>query len=488
MQIARPILFILISIIAVSGFVYAQGNGVVDLNNLPDYAGQTIPGYVGKDNTPFDNPITDVGATLGRVMFYDKRLSINNTVACASCHQQQYAFSDPANVSTGVNGTTGRHSMRLINSRFSDETKFFWDERANSLEEQTTMPIQDHAEMGFSGTQGDPTLDSLISKMSQLEYYRVLFAAVYGDSMITEDRMQRAIAQFIRSIQSFDSRYDAGRSQVQNEGAPFPNFSNQENQGKMLFLMPPQFDPNGTRVGGGVGCAGCHNPPEFDINPNSGNNGVVVSIGGGTDFTNTRAPSLRDVVDANGTPNGAFMHDAGFPTLLSVVNHYNNIQPAPGIDPRLTPGGNGQNLNLTQNEKNNLIAFMETLTGTDVYTNAIWSTPFDANGDITVIPMGTTGIDSEADVTAERFELFQNYPNPFNPSTRIAYRLDRAGYVNLVVYDLLGKQIAVLQNGIKAPGKYEHTFGSRDLPGGIYLYRLSVDNEHVNTRKMLLVK
>lgn len=488
MQQMRPVLIILVFILASVGFVIAQGNGVVDLNNLPDYSGQAVPGYIGKDNTPFDNPITDEGATLGRVLFYDKRLSVNNTVACASCHQQEYAFGDPANVSTGVNGTTGRHSMRLINARFSDETRFFWDERAISLEAQTTMPIQDHAEMGFSGTQGDPTLDSLISKMSRLEYYRVLFAAVYGDSMISEDRMQRAIAQFIRSIQSFDSRYDAGRSQVQNEGAPFPNFTNQENQGKMLFLTPPQFDPNGTRTGGGVGCAGCHNPPEFDINPNSGNNGVVVSIGGGTDFTNTRAPSLRDVVDANGNANGVFMHDAGFPTLLSVINHYNNIQPVPGIDPRIAPNGNGQNLNLTQNQKDNLVAFLETLTGTDVYTNAIWSTPFDANGDITVIPQSTTGIGPEVGVTAEAFKLLQNYPNPFNPSTRIAYRLKNAATVTLAVYDLLGKQVALMQNGYQAPGNYELEFDGSNLPGGIYLYRLFIDNRHVKTRKMLLVK
>ncbi len=488
MQQLRLVLFFLVGTIAVTNYAYAQGNGVVDLNNLPDYAGQTVPVYVEKDNTPFDNPITDVGATLGRVLFYDKRISVNNTIACASCHQQQFAFGDPANVSTGVNGTTGRHSMRLINARFSDETKFFWDERANSLEEQTTMPIQDHAEMGFSGTQGDPTLDSLITKMSNLEYYRILFAAVYGDSMITEDRMQRAIAQFIRSIQSFDSRYDAGRSQVPNEGAPFPNFSNQENQGKMLFLMPPQFNPTGTRVGGGVGCAGCHNPPEFDINPNSGNNGVVIAIGGGTDFTNTRSPSLRDVVDASGTANGAFMHDAGFPTLLSVVNHYDNIQPAPGIDPRLTPGGNGQNLNLTQNEKINLVAFLETLTGNDVYTNVIWSSPFDAYGNITVIPQSTTGITPGSEVVAEQFELLQNYPNPFNPTTRIAYRLEKTAMVSLAVYDLLGKQVAILQDGIQASGQYEGEFSANGLPGGIYLYRLSVDNVHLKTRKMLLVK
>ncbi|MGH1364958.1 MAG: cytochrome c peroxidase [Calditrichia bacterium] len=482
-------LFVFTTILFLSGeTLLAQSPGVIDLNSLPDYAGQTAPIYIEKDNTPLGNAITNEGATLGRVIFYDKRISVNNTIACASCHQQQFAFGDPANVSTGVNGTTGRHSMRLVNARFADETRFFWDERASSLEEQTTMPIQDHAEMGFSGSQGDPALDSLLTKMSQQKYYRVLFAAVYGDSVITEDRMQRAIAQFIRSIQSFDSRFDTGRAQVANDGAPFPNFSNQENQGKNLFLMPPQFNQTGTRVGGGVGCAGCHGPPEFDINPNSGNNGVVVSIGGGTDFTNTRAPSLRDVVDGNANLNGSLMHDAGFPSLLSVVNHYNNIQPAPGIDPRLTPGGNGQNLALTQNEKDNLVAFLETLTGSDIYANPIWSTPFDGNGDLTVIPQGTTGIEPGSGELIADFVLRQNYPNPFNPTTTIGYVLKREGLVQLSVFDLLGREVAVLVNQNQAIGSYSSAFDATKQPAGIYLYRLSFNGIPVQTKKMLLAK
>jgi hypothetical protein len=98
-------------------FVYAQNNGVLDLNNLANYANQQVPPYIAKDNTPANNPLTDAGATLGRVLFYDKKLSVDNTIACASCHLQQHAFGDPAQASSGVNGTTGRHSMRLINAR-----------------------------------------------------------------------------------------------------------------------------------------------------------------------------------------------------------------------------------------------------------------------------------------------------------------------------------------------------------------------------------
>ena len=190
--------------------------------------------------------------------------------------------------------------MRLVNPRFADERRFFWDERAPSLEFQTTQPIQDHIEMGFSGADGDPDFSSLVARIAELELYQVLFTAVYGTPEVTEERMQSAMAQFIRSIQSFDSKYDEGLSVAQNPNANFGNFTAEENLGKRLFMDPP---------GPGAGCAACHRPPTFDIDPNSGHNGIIGSLGGGTDLTNTRSPSLRDVVDAQGRPHGPFMHD-----------------------------------------------------------------------------------------------------------------------------------------------------------------------------------
>jgi cytochrome c peroxidase len=110
--------------------------------SLANYANQGKPSYITKDNTGA-NPISNAKATLGRVLFYDKQLSINNTISCGSCHLQQFAFSDTAVASLGVeNGRTGRHSMRLVNARFSDEVKFFWDERAATLEQQSTKPFK----------------------------------------------------------------------------------------------------------------------------------------------------------------------------------------------------------------------------------------------------------------------------------------------------------------------------------------------------------
>lgn len=352
----------------------------IDPNNLFNYANQTIPGYIRKDNTG-SNPISNAKATLGRVLFYDKNLSVNNSISCGSCHVQAFAFGDTALASNGVlGGLTGRHSMRLVNARFAVESKFFWNERAASLEAQTTQPVQDHAEMGFSGTDGRPAIDSLLRKLSSISYYKELFTFVYGDTIVTEPRMQECLAQFVRSIQSFDAKYDAGRSQVANDNQPFPNFTAQENNGKNLFLTPPVFDASGVRTGGGLGCNGCHNAPEFDIDPNTGNNGIIGVLNGtGIDINNTRAPSLRDLTGINGNPNTPMMHTGVISTLQAVIGHYGTIHLAPGntrLDPRLTPNGFGQQLQLTAAEVNAVIAFLKTLSGNKVYTDAKWSNPF----------------------------------------------------------------------------------------------------------------
>ena len=367
------------SIIETYPAVRAEFGSSIDLSNLANYANQTVPAYITKNNGIL-NPITDKGATLGRVLFYDKKLSSNNTISCSSCHKQAVAFGDNSVASAGVNGTTGRHSMRLINTRFATESKFFWDERAATLEIQTTMPIKDHGEMGFSGTNGDLNFNALITKLSAINYYKELFKFVYGTEEITETKIQFALAQFIRSIQSFDSKYDIGRATAPNDGTVFTNFTTQENLGKNLFLTAPTFNASGIRTSGGLGCTGCHRAPEFDIDPNTKNNGIIGNIAGtGIDVTNTRAPSLRDLVKVDGTTNGQMMHTGVITTLQQAIGHYGTINIAPGnnnLDPRLMPGGAGQQLNLNAIEVNAVIAFLRTLSGTDVYTNTKWSNPF----------------------------------------------------------------------------------------------------------------
>ena len=354
--------------------------GAIDLENLENYSDQALPNYITKLNEG-GNPITDAGATLGRALFYDTALSTSGTVSCASCHLQSTGFSDPGVVSTGVEGgQTGRHSMRLINTQFADEERFFWDERAASHEAQESQPIQDHNELGFSGTNGRPALSDLITTLESTEHYEELFRFVYLDADITETRIQEALAQFTKSIWSFDSRFDEGRAQVNNNGASFPNFTADENAGKTLYLRAPND--------GGAGCQACHRAPEFDIRPGSNQNGVI-GVAGSTnvfDVTNTRSPSLRDLMDPNGNSNGPFMHDGSLATLRAVIDHYNAIQIPTAepirteflntIDNRLLPNGNPQRLNLTETEKNQLEAFLLTLSGSNIYADPKLSDPF----------------------------------------------------------------------------------------------------------------
>lgn len=384
--------------------------GTIDLDALFDYEDQDVPTYIVQDNTPPYNEIEDSETTLGRVLFYDKQLSLDGSIACASCHMQEHAFSDPGILSIGFEGGfTGRHSMRLVNERFTEEDAFFWDERAENLEEQTTMPIQDHVEMGFSGIDGQPGIDSLLDRISSIGYYQSLFQFAYGDLEVTEERVSESLAQFVRSIQSFDSRFDEGFAQVANLAQPFPNFNAQENQGKNLFVLPPPA--------GGAGCQGCHRAPEFDIDPVMGNNGVIGVAGdpGAIDLNNTRAPSLRDVFNLDGELNSPLMHDGSFLTMEAVIDHYDDISVDPdndNLDPRLLgPGGVGQQLNLTQAEKAALVAFLKTLTGTDIYSNEMWSDPFDEEGGLNVVG-GTVSLE-------ERMAEWSVYPNPTKGQLRI---------------------------------------------------------------------
>ena len=410
-------------------FAFIAISSTIDLDSLYPYQDLTVPEYIERDNTPNDNPISDIGATLGRVLFYDKQLSLDGSVACASCHKQEFAFGDDLVQSEGLNGMTGRHSMRLVNARFSDEVRFFWDERAEDLEAQSTQPIQDHIEMGFSGEEGDPGIDSVLDRLETIDYYQILFPEAFGDSEITEERMQLALAQFVRSIQSFDTRFDDGFVQVNNVGQPFPNYTDEENLGKQLFLLPPNV--------GGAGCAGCHNPPEFSIDPNSLNNGVIGVAGepDAIDLTNTKAPSLRELVNDQGVENGPFMHDGSLNTLMDVIEHYNQIDIDPlnaNLDPRLTggPGGQGQNLDLTDDEKSALEAFLYTLSGEDVYSAVQWSDPFDENGDLEIIG-GSVSVDFQK---GDNYEV-QAYPNPCTNLITVTSELDNG---TLRIYGLNG--------------------------------------------------
>ena len=174
-----------------------------DVINLPsesyNYANPDLPnhfrtGQVAQiDNTPRNNPTTNAGATLGRVLFYDLSLSANDTKSCASCHVQSSGFSDLNRFSEGFEGIeTGRNSMGLTNARYYDNGRFFWDERANTLENQVLIPIQDQVEMGLS-------LTELVDKIQSKDYYKPLFSDAFGDATVNSDRISLSASSVCRS-------------------------------------------------------------------------------------------------------------------------------------------------------------------------------------------------------------------------------------------------------------------------------------------------
>ncbi|MBI1221498.1 MAG: T9SS type A sorting domain-containing protein [Bacteroidetes bacterium] len=460
--------YLVLSFLFLLAFVFICAG--IDLWQPENYAAQSVPSYITLDNTPQNNLTTDKGASLGRVLFYDKQLSLDGSQACASCHHQEFAFSDTAQLSDGYKGgKTVRHAMRLVNNRFSNEIHYFWNERAATLEEQTTMPIQDHVEMGFSGSQGDPGIDSLIKRMYSLSYYPKLFKEVFGDTLITESRMQFAMGQFVRSIQSFDTKFDEGLAQAGNLNNDFPNYTGLENTGKRLFLAPPPT--------GGAGCQGCHKAPEFDIDPNTHNNGVIHVAGSvdDIDLDNTKAPSLRDLFNANGQLNGPLMHNGEFLTLMDVINHYDSIPNDPrntNLDNRLRgPGGNGtQQLGLTNAQKQALVAFIKTLSGSDVYTNPKWSDPFNSDGSLTL--SGLDGFEPLAQA------VLQLYPNPSRGNFLI--ECDQA-LNKLEIFDQSGRHIITFD----CHNSYRKEL-SLQAPAGIYYVTILLSNGTKQTKKLVL--
>ncbi len=337
-----------------------------------NYANLQLPAYLttqqinGQNNTPANNQITNDGATLGRVLFYDKKLSYNNTVACASCHKQTNSFSDPVKFSTGFNGgQTSRNSMSLLNARYYPNGRFFWDERALNAEHQASGPITNSVEMGM-------TIPSLVTKLNSISYYPTLFQKAYGTTTIDSTRIVRAIAQFVRSMVAYRSKYDNGRSSfgtnINLATTNFPNFSAEENQGKNIFFT----------VGN---CAACHGTETFTA-PGARNNGLDLTytdngVGAITGNNNQRgffkSPSLRGI-----ELTAPYMHDGRFTTLNQVVEHYNSgVKAHPNLSQELKgPNGQPRRLNLSQQQKSALVAFLKTLTDTGIASDVRYSNPF----------------------------------------------------------------------------------------------------------------
>ena len=316
---------------------------------VPDF----VKKYVGDLKHPTDNAATVDGVSLGRQLFYEKMLSNDNTMSCATCHKQENAFDDPRPFSQGTNGTFGgRNAMAIINLGWN--THFFWDGRRPDMEGQAHDPVSNPIEMASKWT-------DVVSKLQNSKKYPDLFYKAFGRSVIDSTLVVRAIAQFERTLVSYNSRFDKyyfkGDSSALNA---------QELRGLAIFtgkgmcnnchLMNTQFTDNMLRNNG------------LDANPLD--EGQMKFTGLVTDKGKFKVPTLRNI-----GVTAPYMHDSRFATLNDVVNFYSSgiKQSSPNIDEHMPDYGSG--LNLTKEEKADLVAFLNSLTDTDFITNKAFSDP-----------------------------------------------------------------------------------------------------------------
>lgn len=302
--------------------------------------------------------------TLGRVLFYDNQLSVNNSVSCSSCHKQAFAFADNVAFSRGFeNRITSRNSMPIQNlANFAggfNQVSLFWDGRERNLQNMVMKPIANHVEMGI----GD--FDALADKLGAIPYYQDLFDEAFGTSEVTSTRIAQGLSAFVLSINSNQTAFDKAMS----GGA---QLSALEKQGQKLFLET--YD-----------CNACHqvqSPQGYILAGTFANIGLdVVYNDPGVEAVTTVAadagkfkiPSLRNV-----SFTAPYMHDGRFKTLEEVIEHYSTgIEDNENLDFRLRDGnGVPRQFNISASDKKALIAFLQTLNDLSVLADPKFSNPF----------------------------------------------------------------------------------------------------------------
>lgn len=357
----------------------------------------TSDGYFKLPEKAYDYPVSanDHVATLGRVLFYDKNLSHNNSISCGSCHQQANAFCDNQRSSVGLSGV---HSTRNTPGIFNKRTRAFWDGRAKGFSELALMPAANHFEMGIKD------FDELSVRLQKLPYYQTLVKKAFGDSYIDSTRLNQALAEFLNNFMFSNNKFR--RSMLGTEA-----LSATESLGKDLFF-------------GKAGCFNCHNVQIMDpaatspyssgfdfsfiafnigLESDYADKGVSAITGETKDKGKFMIPSLMNVEYT-----WPYMHDGRFNTLEEVVEHYNSgIKDHPCLDIRLRDlsafppytspdevmrqvdkNANGmlepeessivppQKLNLTASEKRQLVAFLKTLSDPGIKTDVRFASPF----------------------------------------------------------------------------------------------------------------
>ncbi|HTJ51912.1 MAG TPA: cytochrome c peroxidase [Cyclobacteriaceae bacterium] len=319
--------------------------------------------------------INDEVPTLGRVLFYDNKLSVNNTISCSSCHKQSSAFADNVKFSRGFeNRITLRNSMPIQNINvfsgvFSDgpvfgdpTTKLFWDGRESDLRTMVLRPIVNHIEMGITD------VDQLAEKLKSVSYYKDLFTKAYGSDEITATKISDALSYFLQSIKSTNTKFDmANRFQ--------DKLTALEMKGRQLFSDTYNCNschrvetPDGYAMAGGTFA-------NIGLDPVYSDGGLANVTGAAADVGKFKIPSLRNVIFT-----APYMHDGRFSTLEEVLDHYSSgIQDNPNLDSKLKSNGGPKQMNIPDDDRKAIIAFLNTLTDVQVLSDQKFSNPFKTN-------------------------------------------------------------------------------------------------------------
>lgn len=307
-------------------------------------------------------------ATLGRVLFYDKRLSSSNTISCASCHQQEFAFADSKAFSEGVNNKiTERNSLALaaapnLSASYESEIStaaFGWDHKNQNSRVQSKAAILNQSEMG------NFNMTDVVLKIQNMPEYKILTRKAFAHENISEFEILESLDAFMNSISSFDSKFDQGLSSAGDPTRAFTNFNATENQGKRLF---------------NTHCASCHGAKHDIQLKQLANNGLDLKYtdGGageilGVEFDGLfKVPFLRNI-----SLTAPYMHDGRFETLSQVVDHYSTgIQPHINLSDELRLNNEPIRLNLSQSDKDAMVAFLHTLTDLSILNSEKHTNPF----------------------------------------------------------------------------------------------------------------
>lgn len=337
-----------------------------DLSEIPyapvAYNVPELPAKFTKLESPTDNPLTEKGVELGRFLFYDEILSIDSTLSCSSCHLQKLSFTDGGAVSLGVNQAKGkRSSMSLLNSGLT-YTGLFWNGRSPTLEDQALLPVEDPVELHESW----PNVEL---KLQRSSFYPKMFREAFGiehKKEITRDLVAKALAQFQRTLLSYNSKYDRVQKGLDV-------FSEEELRGFSLYVDDDPDIPDAQ-------CDHCHTLPTGTSSAFF-NNGLqeAASVddfehkGRGVVVKNRllngffRAPTLRNIMLT-----APYMHDGRLSTMKEVIDHY-----APGGKESPTKDPLLSDIHITEKDKEALIAFLHTLTDESFLNEKAFSDPFE---------------------------------------------------------------------------------------------------------------